>query len=151
MRRLADGGDVARAFAATRRGAVDRGAWRALLRGLTRRAVANRSPVRPTHVPRMAKAALAAMARRGLAPGAREVTSAIAACVAAGAPREGLRAFDAHRVRDGDARLYNAALRAANAARDEPAADRALRRMAADGVARDAWTAACVRPRGIFL
>lgn len=115
VRRLADGGDVAKALDRAKARPVDRRAWFSVLRALNRRASTH--PLRGSRVPRMARAALVEMGRQRTAPGPREVTLAVNACVAAGAPRDGLEVFRAFEA-GGDTRLRNAALRAANAADD---------------------------------
>ena len=115
VRRLADGGDVAKALDRAKASRVDRRAWFSVLKALNRRATTH--PIRGSRIPRMARLALTEMARQRTQPESRDVTAAINACVAAGAPSDGLDLFRRF-GQDGDTRLRNAALRAANAAED---------------------------------
>ena len=115
VRRLAEGGDVAKALDRAKASRVDRRAWFSVLKALNRRATTH--PIRGSRIPRMARLALTEMARQRMQPESRDVTAAINACVAAGAPSDGLDLFRRF-GQDGDTRLRNAALRAANAAED---------------------------------
>ena len=115
VRRLAEGGDVAKALDRAKASRVDRRAWFSVLKALNRRATTH--TIRGSRIPRMARLALTEMARQRMQPESRDVTAAINACVAAGAPSDGLDLFRRF-GQDGDTRLRNAALRAANAADD---------------------------------
>ena len=110
VRRLAEGGDVAKALDRAKASRVDRRAWFTVLKALNRRATTH--PIRGSRIPRMARLALTEMARQRMQPESRDVTAAINACVASGAPADGLDLFRRF-GQDGDTRLRNAALRAA--------------------------------------
>jgi len=115
VRRLAEGGDVAKALDRAKASRVDRSAWFSVLKALNRRATTH--TIRGSRIPRMTRLALTEMARQRTQPDSRDVTAAVNACVAAGAPADGLDLFRRF-GQDGDTRLRNAALRAANAAED---------------------------------
>ena len=82
VRRLAEGGDVAKALDRAKASRVDRSAWFSLLKALNRRATTH--TIRGSRIPRMARLALTEMARQRTQPEARDVTAAINACVTPG-------------------------------------------------------------------
>ena len=145
--RLAQKGEHGRAVALAASAGADRRAWRSVLSSLrTSAAAASKASKRGVGGPAATQAALAAralaeMGKQGLGPSARDATAAMSCCLQCGAPEEAVRVFEAWEPRvDGDARFYNAALRAALAVGGGGGGGGVLGAMEAAGVPRDRWT-----------